>query len=157
MFRAMRRSRQQLTDKDCERILTDERRAALAVHGEDGYPYALPINFVYLPEESAVAFHCAREGHKLDALRNDPRVCLTVWTAGKQPEDWSYDVESVVIFGQAEIVADEARRENIARRLGNKYFPNPELTETNIRNGLCRAEIVVIRIRHMTGKLVHEK
>ena len=157
MFRPMRRIRQQLTQEDCARILTSERRAALSVHGEDGYPYAVPVNFVYLPEENAVAFHCAREGHKLDAIRRDPRVCLTLWTDGEQREDWSYYVESVVVFGRAECVADEARREAVARRLGNRYFPDPQMTEDDIRGGLSRAEIVVITIDHMTGKLVHEK
>ena len=157
MFRPMRRSRQQLTPEDCARILASERRAALAVHGEDGYPYAVPVNFIWLPEENAVAFHCAKEGHKLDALRADPKVCLTVWTAGEQREDWSYYVESVVLFGRAAVVADEEKREAIARRLGNKYFPDPDLTEKDIREGLHRAEVIVIAIDHMTGKLVHEK
>ena len=157
MFREMRRFKQQLSGAECADILTRAPRGVMALSGDGGYPYAVPVNFVYLPEENAVAFHCAREGHKLDAIRRDPRVCLTLWTDGEQREDWSYYVESVVVFGRAECVADEARREAVARRLGNRYFPDPQMTEDDIRGGLSRAEIVVITIDHMTGKLVHEK
>ena len=156
-FRGMRRFKQQLEDEDCVRILTENRRAALAVHGELGYPYAVPVNFVYLPEERLVCFHCAREGPKLDSLRRDPKVCLTLWTDGKRQEDGFDDVESVVVFGRAECVTDEARRESIARRLGNKYFPDPEMTETDIAQALHRTEIVAVTIDRMTGKRVHEK
>ena len=157
IFRPMRRIRQQMTEEDCLRVLAGNRRAALAVHGEEGYPYAVPINFIYLPEERQVCFHCALEGHKLDALRSDPKVCLTLWTDGEMQEDGFYDVESVVVFGRAECVADEARREAIARRLGEKYFPDPEMTERDIAQALHRAEIVAVTIDHMTGKRVHEK
>ena len=156
-FRGMRRYKQQLSESDCLRILTESRRAALAVHGEQGYPYAVPVNFVYLPEKQQVCFHCAREGHKLDAIRRDPKVCLTLWTDGVRQEDGFDDVESVVIFGRAECVTDDAQREAIARQLGNKYFPDPEMTVRNIEQALLRTEIVAVTIDYMTGKRVHEK
>ena len=36
-----------LSDTECKEILKQERRGVLAVNGDDGYPYALPINFYY--------------------------------------------------------------------------------------------------------------
>ena len=35
MFREMRRKRQQITEEECIRILTHEKRGALAVHGDE--------------------------------------------------------------------------------------------------------------------------
>ena len=46
-FRPMRRVRQQLTTEDCEEILRNATSGTLAVLGDGGYPYAVPLSFVY--------------------------------------------------------------------------------------------------------------
>ena len=43
MFRTMRRFKQQISEKECIRILQEEKRGILSMHGEDGYPYGIPI------------------------------------------------------------------------------------------------------------------
>ena len=157
MFRPMRREKQTMTDEECRALLRSERRAALAVTGDEGWPYAMPINYVYLEEENALCFHCAKAGHKLDAMRREPRVCLTVWNGGEQRGDWSYFVDSVVVFGRARLVTDPARKEALARRFGGKYMPTRAELDEEIRSALARCEIVVVDIAHCTGKHVHEK
>ncbi|MBQ6173928.1 MAG: pyridoxamine 5'-phosphate oxidase family protein [Clostridia bacterium] len=157
MFRPMRRNAQAMTEEECRALLRTERRAALAVTGDEGWPYALPVNFVWLEEENALCFHCAKAGHKLDAMRRDPRVCLTVWNAGEQRGDWSYFVDSVIVFGRASVVEDPAQKEAYARRFGAKYMPTREELDEEIAHALGRCEIVKITVEHMTGKHVHEK
>ncbi len=157
MFRPMRRAGQAMTEEACRALLRTERRAALAVTGDEGRPYVLPVNYVYLEEENVLCFHCAREGHKLDAIRRDPRVCLTVWNAGERREDWSYHVDSVIVFGRASVVQDPVRKEALARRFGAKYIPTREELEKEIAHALSRCEIVTVTVEHMTGKHVHEK
>lgn len=76
MFRPMRRFRQQLSDSECEQILKEEPRGVLSVHGEDGYPYGMPVNFLY--EDGKLYFHGAKQGHKIDALKKDNRVSFCV-------------------------------------------------------------------------------
>ena len=44
MFRPMRRFRQQLSNEECEQILRDATSGVLALQGDDGYPYGVPIN-----------------------------------------------------------------------------------------------------------------
>lgn len=78
MFRPMRRFKQQLTEADCFAVLQTAKRGVLAVHGDDGYPYAVPLNFVFDPDARTLYFHMAVEGHKLDAIRRDSKVCFTV-------------------------------------------------------------------------------
>ena len=47
MFRKMRRFKQQISEEKCVEILTREPRGVMAFAGDDGYPYAIPLNFVY--------------------------------------------------------------------------------------------------------------
>ncbi len=77
MFRSMRRFKQAVSEEECRKILTEEKRGAFSVIGDDGYPYSLPINFYYDEEDNRIYFHGAREGHKVDALRNVTRCGLT--------------------------------------------------------------------------------
>ena len=47
MFREMRRKKQELSKEECIDILQTAKTAVLGVVGDNGYPYTLPINFVY--------------------------------------------------------------------------------------------------------------
>ena len=78
MFRPMRRAKKAIPDEAAKRLLQTERRGVLAVNGDLGYPYAVPVNFLYDEAAGKLYFHGARAGHKADALRRDARVCFTV-------------------------------------------------------------------------------
>ena len=67
-FRPMRRFRQQLSREECLAVLAAEKRGVLAVLGDGGYPYAVPLDFWYDAENDRLCFHGAKTGHKLDAL-----------------------------------------------------------------------------------------
>ena len=157
MFRPMRRFKQALSPEECRQLLLQEKRGVLAVHGDEGYPYAVPLNFWYDEKEDAIYFHCAKEGHKLDAIRTDNKVCFTVWEKGEQREDWSYYVRSVVIFGRAELLEDPRVIREKAEAFGSKYFPTREELDYELAHALPRVQMVRIRPESITGKLVHEK
>ena len=76
MFRPMRRHRQQLSQGDCAAILSRGTSGVLAVAGDGGYPYAVPLSYVY--QEGTLFFHCAKAGHKLDALRRCSKASFCV-------------------------------------------------------------------------------
>ena len=127
MFRSMRRKKQQIPQEECTRILREEKRGALAVIGDEGWPYAIPLNFYSDEEEDTIYFHCALQGHKVDAIDRCDKVCFTVWNSGEPVEgDWSYYVTSVVSMGRAEWVDDEELRLEKARLFGLKYYPSAE-------------------------------
>ena len=69
MFRKMRRFKQQLTAEECVAILKREKRGVLSVIGDDGYPYGMPLDHYYDEGSGKLYFHCAKAGHKLDAIR----------------------------------------------------------------------------------------
>ncbi len=77
MFRQMRRINQQVSESECRRILLEEKRAVLAVNGDEGYPYALPVNFYYDADENTVFIHTAKQGHKRDSILKNDKVCLS--------------------------------------------------------------------------------
>ena len=68
MFRTIRKKKNEIDINAAEALLQCSRRGILAVNGDDGYPYAIPINYFYDRENQKIYFHGARAGHKVDAL-----------------------------------------------------------------------------------------
>jgi nitroimidazol reductase NimA-like FMN-containing flavoprotein (pyridoxamine 5'-phosphate oxidase superfamily) len=157
MFREMRRIKQALSEGECVKILKEEKRGVLAVSGDGGYPYAVPINFYYDEEENAIYFHSAKNGHKIDAMKNCDKVCFTVINGGEKSDDWSYYVKSVIIFGRAAPVTDPDLKLKKLKAFGMKYYPSEEELEKELARDYGRVELMCIKVEHMTGKLVHEK
>ncbi len=158
MFREMRRFKQQITPEECIELLKKEPRGVLAVHGDDGYPYAMPLDFYYDEETGCIYFHGAHEGHKIDAIRRDPKVSFCVCEQGIRLEgDWAYTARSVVVFGRIQPVTDFERIVEISRKLGLKYYPSAEEVEMEIDKAVKRVNVLELTIDHMTGKRVHEQ
>lgn len=151
MFREMRRKLQQLPQEECERILREGKTAVLALAGDDGYPYAVPGNYVY--DSGKIYFHCAKTGHKLDALRRCEKVSMCVVDRDDvAPERLATDYMSVIVFGRARILEDDEEIYRAVEVFGLKYNPDREAVRREIRrewDALCCVEITV---DHMTGK-----
>lgn len=157
MWRKMRRWKQQLTDEECVKILKEEPRGVLALNGDDGYPYALPLDFIYDEEDGKLYFHCAKEGAKIDLLKKSEKVSFCVMDQGYRKEgEWALNIKSVIIFGRIELIRDQERAIDRVRKLGMKYSPTVEYVEEEIKNAASRVQMLALTIDHMTGKLVNE-
>ncbi len=155
MFRKMRRFKQQISDEKCVEILTNEPRGVLALYGENGYPYALPLDHLYF--DGKLYFHCAAEGHKIDAIKANPRASYCVIDKGFRKEnEWALNINSVIVFGTIRFVTDKEQMLFLLRKLGNKYYPTPESVEREIERDFKRVCMFELSIDHMTGKLVNE-
>ena len=107
MFRDLTRKKQKLSSVECKEILKQEVRGVLAVNGDDGYPYALPINFYFDEKGNKLYFHSGKVGHKLDAIANSDKVSFCVYDKGYHKDrHWSLNIRSVIIFGRIRIVDD---------------------------------------------------
>ena len=160
MFRKMRRFKQELSKDECTELLAGEKRGVLAVIGDGGYPYAVPVNFYYDENAEKIYFHSAREGHKIDAMNADDRVCFTVFEKeGVLTEDeWSYTVSSVIIFGRAGELIEPERKYAISKSFASKYYSNEEEVMKELEGAdYGRMRMNEITIEHMSGKRVHEK
>lgn len=155
MFRKMRRNKQQLPDQECVELLKQEPRGVLALLGDDGYPYTVPMDFFY--DEGKLYFHCAKEGHKIDAIKKCGKASFCVMDKGfRRQDEWALNIKSVVAFGRIRLVED--RKETMARvrQLGNKYNPSPEAVEKELERTADIVQCLEFQIEHMTGKLVNE-
>mgnify|MGYP000873540821 FL=1 len=102
-------------------------------------------------------FHCAKEGHKLDAIAADNRVSFCVMDEGfRKDGDWALNIRSIVIFGRVKRIDDADETLKVVRQLGLKYYPTAESVEEEIRKAIARVQILELSIDHMTGKLVNE-
>ena len=156
MFRPMRRAGQQLPEETCLDILKRAPRGVLSLLGDEGYPYGVPLDFVY--KDGVLYFHCAKEGHKIDALMRCDKASFCVLDEGRREEgEWWYHFESVIVFGRICLVEEEEEKLRALRLLGGKYFPDPAMTENDILKNGARAQILALQAEHMTGKHVRER
>ena len=151
-FRQMRRKRQQLTQEESIAILQKATAGTLALLGDDDYPYAVPISYVY--NEGKLYFHSALNGHKVDAIRKYDKASFCVIEKDDvQPEKYTTFFRSVIAFGRIHIVEDEKEKLEIVRMLGNRYNPNQDdALQTEIESGLSRLLAIRFDIEHLTGK-----
>ena len=156
MFREMRRKRQQLPREEAEAVLRRGSFGVLAVHGEDGYPYAVPLSYVYW--NGKIYFHCAREGHKLDAIRRDGKVSFCVVDRDDvKPLEYTTYFCSAVVFGRARVLEDEGERRRALDALSARYTPgHEEERKREMESQLSRLEMVEITVEHITGKEAKE-
>lgn len=146
----MRRIRQLLPEEENIRILENGKAAVWAVAGDDDYPYAVPINYVY--HEGCIYIHCARQGHKLDAIRRNPKCSLCIVDKDDVvPIEFTSYFRSVIAFGKAEIVEEENEVIDTLRLLSDKYSPGID-PEEEIKKFLKNVCIVRIRLVEVTGK-----
>jgi hypothetical protein len=153
----MRRFKQQISEEECIRILTSEKRGVLSMMGEDGYPYGIPLNHWYNPEDGKVYFHGAKTGHKIDVIKANDKVSYCVYDAGYRKEgEWALNVNSVVIFGRISLVTDENKARFIGESLCRKFTDDEAFIQYELQNALPRVQCLELTIDHMTGKLVNE-
>ena len=151
-FRAMRRKRQQLSDEESIGILQNATAGTLALLGDGGYPYAVPISYVYA--DGKLYFHSALSGHKVDAIRNCDRASFCVIDKDDvQSTKYTTYFRSVIAFGRIHIIEDELEKLETARLLGDRYNPNQEeALQKELEHGFARMLMIRFDIEHLTGK-----
>ena len=155
MFRGMRRKKQEISKEECINILNTEKRGALAVIGDDGYPYAIPLDFYYDSQIEKIYFHGASEGHKFDSIKNNSKVSFCVISQDKIiPEKYTTAYESVVVFGNAKIMDDKEEIKKVIYDFAKKFHPTDteENRMFNINSDIKTMAMVEITPEHITGK-----
>ena len=152
MFREMRRKDKMKTQEEAIKILKDCTNGVLSVTGDDGYPYGVPVSYVY--DDNKIYFHCASEGKKLDAIKADPKVSFTVVGADDiAPEKFTTSYKSVIAFGKARVADTDEEKMAALKIIANKYSGDfPAEGMAYIEKFWEKTTVVVIEIEHMTGK-----
>ena len=153
MFREMRRKKQKLSKEECDRILYTGTSGVLALHGDDGYPYAVPISYVYDGEK--LLFHSAKNGHKIDAILKNANASFCVIDQDQiVPEEYTTYFRSIIAFGKIRILEDDTEKRSAIEKLAVKYAPddtaeNRDKAIEREWKPLCMMEM---EIEHLTGK-----
>ena len=165
VFREMRRKRQQLSEEESIAILQKATAGTLALLGDNDYPYAVPISYVYA--NGRLYFHSALSGHKVDAIRKCDKASFCVIEQDEvHPEKYTTFFRSVIAFGRIHIIEDEEGTHDVdniaggyheklatAWIFGNRYNPNQEeALQKELENGLSRMLMIRFDIEHLTGK-----
>ena len=153
MFKEMRRHKQLLNAEETAAVLNRGTSGVLALSGEDGYPYAVPLSYVFDGEK--LYFHSAKAGHKLEALRRCPKASFCVIDQDRiVPEEYTTYFRSVIAFGTIRELEDEGEKRAAIEKLARKYTPNdtPEGMDAAIRRDWAPLCMLEMTIDHMTGK-----
>lgn len=158
MFREIRKKKNEINIAMAKLLLESSRRGVLAVNGDDGYPYAIPINYVYDDEAQRIYFHGAKIGHKVDALRACDKVCFTVFgNETVRTESWAPFMQSVVVFGRCHLMEAGPEATGRLKQLAMKYYPSEQLVDEEITQSGKAVQVFEIEIEHMSGKEVQER
>lgn len=155
MFRELTRKKQKLSLAKCKEILKREVRGVLAVNGDDGYPYSLPINFYFDEQNDKIFFHSGKAGHKLDAIKRDDKVSFCVYDKGYHADGhWSLNISSVIIFGRIRIIDDWT--DDLMINFCKRFTDDTDYIFNEIEKFRNNTTILCLDIEHVTGKLVNE-
>ena len=157
MFRKMIRAKQQLTQEECVEILKTEKRGVLSVLGDEGYPYGMPLNHYYNEADGKLYFHSGKQGHKIDALRENDKVSFCVLDEGHREEgEWALCFRSVIVFGRVEFIEDRETVYEISAKLSWKFTNDEAYIADEIRRSGPATCMFAIRPEYLTGKRIKE-
>ena len=156
MFREMRRAKCALKNEAAEKILREGIFGVLALSGDNGYNYAVPLNYAFA--DNKIYFHSALTGHKIDAVKNNDKVSFCV--VGRHDvvaEEFTSYFTSVIAFGKIKIIEDTAEKIHALELLADKYSPNVDknLREKEISR-FNAVKILILEIEHLSGKAARE-
>ena len=157
MFRDMRRKNQLLSPEEAESILRQGTSGVLSLLGDGGYPYGVPLSYVY--HNGKLYFHCAKAGHKLDAIRREGKCSFCVIGQDQVvPEEYTSYFRSVIAFGKVRILEEDGEKRRAIERLAAKYAPGDSQDQRSRAierewKPLCMLEM---ELEHVTGKEAKE-
>ena len=157
MFREIVRKKQAVPYEECIEILNREKRGVLAVLGDGDYPYAVPLNHYYCPEDGKLYFHSGKTGHKIDAMKRCDRASFCVYGEGTPTDTWVLNFKSVIVFGRLEIVEDRETTVRMTRELSRKFTGDEAYIQAEIDKYLNNTLLFALVPEHITGKTVKEE
>lgn len=157
MFREMRRFKQEMTKEECVELLKKSKRGVLSVIVEDGYPRGIPMDHWYDEEDGSIYFHGAKEGQKIDALKENNKVSYcVVMEDGKEENSWILHFQSVNVYGRVEFVEDEETKVKACSYICRKFTDDESYLQDELNRALSRVQVLKLVPEHITGKKIKE-
>ena len=152
MFKEIRRSERALSDAELLEIMVNAEYGVLSTVGANGYPYGIPVNFVY--QDNVIYFHCAVDGQKLENIQHNNKVSFTVVTDVELlPSSFSTKYRSVIAFGHASEVTDADEKQDILVSIIEKFSKNFAIEGMKyIEAGSHKTKVYQIEVEHIAAK-----
>lgn len=152
MERKMYKEERQLSAEETQALFVKGHHGILSVNGDDGYPYAVPVNYVFI--DGKIYIHSAKYGYKIDALKQNDKVCFTaILNSQIIPDKFTAAFESVVAFGKASFIDDGDEKLTALRTFIERFSPDhQEAGERFIHAAYEKTQIIRIDVEQMTGK-----
>ncbi len=153
MFQTMRRKRQELSRENTAAILERRASGVLALAEEGGFPYAVPLSYVYTGDK--LYFHCAKSGHKLELIRQNLKASFCVVDQDQiVPEEYTTYFRSAIVFGELRVMEDGPEKRAAIEALAAKYDPEgpADGRQKEIDREWGALCVLEMKISHMTGK-----
>ena len=152
-FRKMRRAAQELDEETCLEMIRRATSGVLSVVGDGGYPDGVPMSYVYV--DGKFYFHCAKTGHKIDALRACDKACFTIIDRDDVVADeFTTYFRSVICFGYVRILETPEEIMPAIKLLADRYSPDEsdEKKSAEINREMPALAMLEFTVEHMTGK-----
>jgi uncharacterized protein len=151
MFREMKRCKQLLSAEETATVMDRCTNGILACLGDQDYPYAVPLSFVYF--NNIIYFHSAKAGHKIDAIVKNPKVSFAVVDQDMVvSEEYTTRFRSVVAFGKARVVEGDEWIQAFNALVIKYSGDQPEEDRHKEVANCSRSYIIAVDVDHITGK-----
>jgi uncharacterized protein len=153
----VRRTDKLMSDEHVSELVARGYSGRLATVGPDGWPYVVPLLYVWKQGEIWVHNTRAR-GHLRANVDHEPRVCFEidepgeVFAYGRYDCDTSIAYRSVVAFGRIRVVDDQRQKEAFFQVLMGKYADPGWARPKSFFPRIDQVTVYAISIERMSGK-----
>lgn len=153
----VRRTDKQVSEERARELIAHGYCGRLATVGPDGWPYLVPLLYVWKNGEIWVHNTRAR-GHLRANVDHETRVCFEidepgqVFAYGRFECDTSIAYRSVVIFGRIRVIEDRRQKQAFFDAFMTKYADANWQRPKNFYPRLDQVTVYAIAIERLTGK-----
>ena len=149
----MTHTKRKLSYEKTIELLKSGEHGILALNGDDGYHYAVPITYRYL--DNYIYFHSANHGYKIDILKRNTKASFSViLNVEVLPSKFSASFESIIATGDIVFVEDKIEKDKILIDLIDRYSSEYKEMGMKFVNGPFGEKTAVfkMKIKEITGK-----
>lgn len=153
----VRRTDKLMPDERAWEMLARGYCGRLATSGQDGFPYVVPLLYVWM--DGAIFVHNTRvRGHLRRNVDHEPRVCFEVdepgevFAYGRFECDSSVAYRSVIAFGRIAVIKDVSIKQRFCEALMAKYAPAGQGRLRGYFPRLHQITVYAISVERLSGK-----
>ena len=145
-----------LNKNQIEELLLNNEIGTLSTNNNKGYPYTVPVHYVY--DNEKVYIHGLPKGQKIKNIKENNKVCFTTYKMNgylldekENPCDTNTAYESIVVMGTATLVGNLGLKEHILKKIVEKYTPH--LVGKELPSPMVKGTVVIeIDVEEISGK-----